>query len=156
CLGKTADLNNANTRWKPDAECPVNTLARHDIPAAWDFAEAAPFGEASGSFFSAYERTCSSIPPSFVEAAHTSTTQCADASAHPLPDESASVWFTDPPYYDAVPYAHLSDFFYVWERRALGDLWANGGSTLTPKDKECVVDRPHSAIPGAKTAAHFE
>ena len=156
CLGKTADLNNANTPWKPDAECPVHTLARHDIPAAWDFAEAAPFGEASGSFFSAYERTTSSIAPSHVEAIHGVTVQPADASTHPLPDESASVWFTDPPYYDSVPYAHLSDFFYVWERRALSDPAVIGSSALAPKDKECVVDRPHSAAPDAKTAAHFE
>jgi adenine-specific DNA methylase len=156
CLGKTADLNNANTPWKPDAECPVHTLARHDIPASWDFAEAAPFGEASGSFFSAYERTMSSIAPSYVEATHGVTVQPADASAHPLPDESASVWFTDPPYYDAVPYAHLSDFFYVWERRALSDPAVFGSSTLAPKDNECVVDRPHSAAPNAKTTAHFE
>jgi len=154
CLGKTADLNNANTPWKPDAECPVHTLARHDIPAAWDFAEAAPLGEASGSFFSAYERTASSIVPSRVEALRGATVQPADAAAHPLPDDSASVWFTDPPYYDAVPYAHLSDFFQVWERRALHDL--GGSPTLAPKDRECVVDRPHSAIPNAKTAAHFE
>jgi putative DNA methylase len=69
CLGKIADLNNANTRWKPDAECPVNTLARHDIPAAWDFTEATPFGEASGSFHSAYERTASSISPSICRCA---------------------------------------------------------------------------------------
>ena len=156
CLGKTADLNNANTRWKPDAECPVQTLARHDIPAAWDFAEAAPFGGASGSFFSAYERSASSIAPSYVEAVHGVTVQPADASAHPLPDESASVWFTDPPYYDAVPYAHLSDFFYVWERRALRDPAVSGSFVLAPKDEECVVDRPHSAAPDAKTAAHFE
>lgn len=156
CLGKTADLNNANTRWKPDAECPVQTLARHDIPAAWDFAEAAPFGEASGSFFSAYERTTSSIAPSHVEAMHGVSVQPADASTHPLPDESASVWFTDPPYYDSVPYAHLSDFFYVWERRALSDPAVFGSASLAPKDKECVVDRPHSAAPDAKTAVHFE
>ena len=156
CLGKTADLNNANTPWKPDAECPVHTLARHDIPAAWDFAEAAPFGEASGSFFSAYQRTASSIAPSYVEAIHGVTVKLADASTHPLPDESASVWFTDPPYYDSVPYAHLSDFFYVWEKRALSTPGIVGGPALTPKDKECVVDRPHNAAPEAKTTAHFE
>ncbi len=45
--------------------------------------------------------------------------QLADAAEHPLPDETASVWFTDPPYYDAVPYADLSDFFFVWLKRAL-------------------------------------
>jgi putative DNA methylase len=45
--------------------------------------------------------------------------QIADAASHPLPDETSAVWFTDPPYYDAVPYADLSDFFFVWLKRAL-------------------------------------
>ena len=155
CLGKTADLNNANTRWKPDAECPVATLARHDIPAAWDFAEAAPFGEASGSFYSAYERTASSIIPSYINKISNAVVECSDACTHPLTDESVSVWFTDPPYYDAVPYAHLSDFFYVWEKRALGGVVAGHRAPLTPKENERVVDR-HRDIPDAKTAKHFE
>ncbi|HXW92958.1 MAG TPA: DUF1156 domain-containing protein [Terriglobales bacterium] len=153
-LDKTADLNNANTRWKPDAECPVNTLARHDIPMAWDFAEAAPMSEASGSFFSACERTADAIEASDCHASGRATVQRADACAHPLPDESADIWFTDPPYYDSVPYGHLSDFFLVWTRRAL----LNGEQLprLAPKDEECVVDRPHRLIPNAKTATHFE
>ena len=66
-----------------------------------------------------------------------------------------SVWFTDPPYYDSVPYAHLSDFFYIWERCALTGR-VDHDCTLAPKDEECVVDRPHRLVPHAKTAAHFE
>ena len=45
--------------------------------------------------------------------------QIADACDQPLPDETRCVWFTDPPYYDAVPYADLSDFFFVWLNRVL-------------------------------------
>ena len=45
----------------------------------------------------------------------------ADGTDHPLPDQAAGVWFTDPPYYDAVPYADLSDFFLVWLKRTLPD-----------------------------------
>jgi adenine-specific DNA methylase len=153
-LDKTADLNNANTPWKPDAECPVHTLARHDIPMAWDFAEAAPLGEASGSFLSAYERTADAIVPSDCRASVSATVQCADACDHPLPDESADIWFTDPPYYDSVPYAHLSDFFLVWARRGL--FCGEQLPRLASKDEECVVDRPHRLIPHAKTAAQFE
>jgi adenine-specific DNA methylase len=154
-LDKSADLNNANTRWKPDAECPVNTLARHDIPMAWDFAEACPLGESSGSFLSGFERTADSIRPSYPQTSKTGTVSVCDACEHDLPDESCSVWFTDPPYYDSVPYAHLSDFFHVWLRRALPE-YAKNTAPLTPKAEECVVDRPHSRIPDAKTAEHFE
>lgn len=73
-----------------------------------------------------------------------------------MPDHSAHVWFTDPPYYDSVPYAHLSDFFYIWARRSLPIGHTGFTDVLTPKDGECVVDRPHSLVPEAKTAAHFE
>jgi putative DNA methylase len=150
------DLNTANTPWKPDAECPVHTLARHDIPAAWDFAEALPLGDASGFFLSAYERRAASIAPAYVGSDRVATVQSADACLHPLPDASAAVWFTDPPYYDSVPYAHLSDFFYVWEKRASPESSTNDHTALTPKDQEIVVDRAHSAIPDAKTPAQFE
>ena len=67
--------------------------------------------------------------------------QLADASEHPLPDASASVYFTDPPYYFAVPYADLSDFFFVWLKRALPahallrDPF-DPSNPLTPKDAE--------------------
>jgi len=155
-LDKTADLNNANTTWKPGAECPVHTLARHDIAMAWDFAEAAVIGTASGSFLSAFERTADSIEPSYPHGERCATIQQADACDHPLPDASAAVWFTDPPYYDSVPYAHLSDFFFVWLRRTLGQSNPDPSDVLTPKAEECVVDRPHSQMPEAKDAKHFE
>jgi len=67
--------------------------------------------------------------------------QPASATESPLPDESCSVWFTDPPYYFAVPYADLSDFYFVWLKRALKgridlrDLY-DPNSPLTPKDPE--------------------
>jgi len=155
-LDKTADLGNANTPWKPDAECPVHTLARHDIGMAWDFAESVPVCESSGSFLSAFERTADAMIATHFQNGNQGSVQAADACAHPLPDASCGVWFTDPPYYDSIPYAHLSDFFYVWLRRALrrADDWFS--SPLTPKRAECVVDRPHSQIPDAKTATHFE
>ena len=70
----------------------------------------------------------------------------ASATAHPLPDDSADALITDPPYYDAVPYCLLSDFFYVWIRRSprlnvhLGTL----SDSEVPKAAEIVVDRPIS------------
>ena len=154
-LGKTADLNNANSAWEPFAECPRHTLARHDIPMAWDFSEAVPIGESSGSFSTIVRNTATSLPSAFVNSKHPATVQRGDACEHPLPDACAAVWFTDPPYYDSVPYAHLSDFFYVWERRAL-TARVDHECVLSPKDEECVVDRPHRLVPQAKTAEHFE
>ena len=73
------------------------------------------------------------------------STQAADATDQPLPDQAASVWFTDPPYYDAVPYADLSDFFLVWLRRTLPthpllrDPF-DPDNVLSPKAREAVQD----------------
>ena len=63
------------------------------------------------------------------------------AAEHPLPDETAQVWFTDPPYYFAVPYADLSDFFFVWLKRALPSHHFlrdpfDPANPLTPKARE--------------------
>jgi hypothetical protein len=62
---------------------------------------------------------------------------------HPLPDDAGTVWFTDPPYYDAVPYADLSDFFFVWLKRTLPNYPLvrdpfNSANLLTPKTAEIV------------------
>ena len=76
----------------------------------WDFAEVNPIADATGSFDGAIDWAAKVI-----EAWPNSATgqaQLADAVNGPLPDQSAGVWFTDPPYYFAVPYADLSDFFF--------------------------------------------
>jgi hypothetical protein len=69
---------------------------------------------------------------------------CSSAKVHPLPNDVAQGFFTDPPYYDAVPYADLSDFFIVWLKRTVGyrhsDLIGCLGNFLSPKDDECIVD----------------
>ena len=63
----------------------------------------------------------------------------ASATRHPLPDNSCDALVTDPPYYDAVPYSDLSDYFYVWLKRSLPPS-LQFTSLLTPKDEECIVD----------------
>jgi len=78
----------------------------------WDFAEGAPLANASGSYANVMHQIQGAVQSvrDFPERAQV---QLLTASNSVLPDEVASVWFTDPPYYDAVPYADLSDFFFV-------------------------------------------
>ena len=88
-------------------------------------------------------------------------TQLADGAEHPLPDQAANIWFTDPPYYDSVPYAHLADFFFVWLKRSVPDhpLVRNALDTendTTPKEREIVVDRPHHMSTSNKDATSYE
>jgi len=86
------------------------------------------------------------------------TVQQGSATAIPLPDQLVPYVLTDPPYYDAVPYADLSDFCYVWLRRMVGDLHADlFRQPLTPKAEECIMD-PGPPRPGEpeKTREFFE
>ena len=83
--------------------------------------ETNPFNDVGANWIAAVDALCDTVAlenakPSFGHA------QLANATAHPLPDDAANAFITDPPYYDAVPYADLSDFFFVWLRRTLGDL----------------------------------
>ncbi len=158
-LSKATDLGNSCTRWKPDAECPVNLFARQAIPIVWDFAETVPISDASGSWRSMFERTAYAIRQCTFDTPGHVTVQSASATQHPLPDDSATALITDPPYYDAVPYADLSDFFYVWLRRVLvsevPDLF--GGRT-TPKDEEAIWNptRKHGPTGRPKDQAFYE
>jgi len=65
----------------------------------------------------------------------------SSALKNPLPNDSANCFFTDPPYYDAIPYSDLSDFFYVWLRRSIPEFKSSlFQDRLTPKVEECIVD----------------
>ena len=160
-IDKTADLGNALTLWKPDAECPVHLFARQAIGMAWDFCESVPPSESSGSFLSAVQRSADALGSVDGSLASIGQVQLADAIRHPLSDVAATVWFTDPPYYDAVPYSDLSDFFLVWLKRTLQDEpllrdpfdFHNG---LSPKAQEVVQDETKTSNGRVKDRGFFE
>jgi putative DNA methylase len=96
----------------------LGVFGRQALPMVWDFAEAAVLSESTGSFLHGL-----GVKAQAVKAApltpFAGQIQLADARNSPLPDDASQVWFTDPPYYFAVPYADLSDFFFVWLKRSL-------------------------------------
>ena len=144
-VGRMVDFLVSLARWKADAECPVQALARQALPITWDFAETNPWTEATGSVISQTSRAADGIESVCIPAGNAGQSQLADAVNHPLPSESAGVWFTDPPYYDAVPYADLSDFFLVWLKRTLPNDPRvrdpfDAGNPLSPKIQEAVQD----------------
>jgi putative DNA methylase len=107
----------------------------------WDFAEAHPFSQGAAGNFMTTLSTILEVLERPADFPGSATVQRHSATAHALPDDSADVLFTDPPYYDAVPYATLADFFYVWLKRAVPERYAAMFSDeLIPKDAECVVD----------------
>ena len=160
-LGKTADLCNALAPWKNDAECPVNLLGSQRIRPPWEWCEAVMTSESSGSFLSATTRSSDTLTSCFSFQIDTGTTALTDAVDTLLPSQAASVWFTDPPYYDAIPYSDLSDFFLVWIKRTLpGQPLLNdpydAGNPLSPKDREAVQDETKTCGGRVKDRAFFE
>ena len=143
-------------RWNSTGQKMQATFGRQALPMMWDFCEANPFGGSVGSFDRLLECVLAplSMHKAFVRSGHV---EIASATAHPLPSDSVEVLFTDPPYYDAVPYAHLSDFFHVWLRRSVGASFPKLLSlTTTPKEDEVVVDRPHELSTSKKDVAVYE
>ena len=155
-IGKQADLSNSLCPWEPIAECPRHLFSRQAIGMVWDFAEGIVTGESSGAWSIQVERT-EYILNAIGSDWSVGVTELASAMSHVLSDDSANALITDPPYYDAVPYAHLSDFFYVWLRRSLGNVLNELFSlNLVPKESEIVVDRPHELSNSTKDIAFYE
>jgi len=134
--------------WVPQGEFVANVFGRQAMPMVWDFCEVVPTSTASGGFDGAIEwvaRVAESLPATL----RSGQVEHISADEQYLPDGSANVWFTDPPYYDAVPYSYIADFFYVWMKRALHDLHPSLFKTpLTPKEREMVA-----YVEGTGTAA---
>jgi hypothetical protein len=143
-LGKLVDLTNTVCPWEPIAECPRNVLSNGRIKPSWSFAEGVPTSSSSASFEKCTENLLAGLNATAMKAQPGSVEQL-EAQHSPLPDNSVNVWFTDPPYYDAIPYASLSDAFWVWFKRALikskqMHFVLEGNDGLTPKSKEIIDD----------------
>ncbi len=135
-VDKASDAWSSITSWTAQRDTLRNTFARQAIPMVWDFAEVNPFSDSTGNFSGSIEWINKAIAlfPAFPN----SSASQADAKNQTLSRDK--VVSTDPPYYDNIGYADLSDFFYVWLRRNLRDIYPKLFATLaTPKDDELVA-----------------
>lgn len=155
-ISRFADICNALCMWETSKTQVRHMFTRQAIGMLWDFAEPNIFADAAGNF-AVTLGTMVEVLENQVVGLHTGHVEQASATDHTLPEDSANALFTDPPYYDAVPYAHLSDFFFVWLRRALSDTHKDllRGSEV-PKAQEIVVDRPHELSESQKNIAFYE
>lgn len=140
-VDRLADHQNTGCSWNPSGSALPHLFTRQAIPIIWDFGEANPLAGSAGSWSGALQHVIRGLRNALVTD-HGADVGLASATHHPLPTDCAHLLITDPPYYDAIPYADLSDFFYVWLRRMVGDdhpgLFA---ATLVPRDEECIVNR---------------
>ena len=152
-LDRCADNNNALCRWRAPNPAVINLFARQAIPMVWDFCEGNTLSEAIGSWLVCVEREAEGIE----------TLSVGSGRARPI--DAARPWdglrnvlvSTDPPYYDNIGYAALSDFFYVWLRRTIGDLYPELFATiLVPKEPELVAAPERFDGDRHKAKEHFE
>ena len=159
-VSRFSDICNSLLQWKSTSTQVVHMFTRQALSVVWDFPEPAIFGGGSGDF----DVTLGSmlrVVDNFPATKGTGTVQLVDATKHVLPDGSCSIWFTDPPYYDAIPYSDLADFFLVWLKRCLPNHPllkdpSDPSNVLSPKTAEIVQDETKQFQGEPKTREFFE
>lgn len=161
-MGKVADFNCSLSHWRPSNEDIGDLFARQAIPISWDFVETDVTQENYVGIERAVSHVCQVVSNVARGVPLPGTAQLADAADSPLADASADVWFTDPPYYDAIPYSDLADFFLVWLKRSLPghpllrDPF-DPTNPLSPKEQEAVQDETKVSSGGrVKDRTFFE
>ena len=157
-IDRLADLNAALCGWQLNTPNSAHVFTRWALPMMMDYAEVNPLAGAGGSPDSAIRRAIAYIREAASSLSGTADIQLCSATRHPLPDDSADLIATDPPYYNAIPYADLMDFFYVWLRRCIGGIFPEVfDGEETPKDEEiCEMSGWDSVRYPHKDKAFFE
>lgn len=148
-LGKCTDYWSSLCSWHASLGAMRNTFARQAIPMVWDFAEANPFSGSTGSWHAMLEWVRKAIS----RLASTDGVSVFQQDAQTVQYERGTAVCTDPPYYDNIGYADLSDFFHCWLRPLLKDIHPGLFRSLaTPKSDELVATPfRHSGKKGAET-----
>jgi adenine-specific DNA methylase len=155
-VNKCADYWSTIATWMPRGTV-GHSFARQAVPMTWDFVEANPLADFHCAWHEAFNWVAEVCATEAEAVGRVGQAEIASATEHPLPDDAADAVITDPPYYDAVPYAYLSDFFYVWLRRSLANVHPSFfQAALVPKDPEIVVDRPHELSDSDHDIAFYE
>jgi putative DNA methylase len=151
-VSRLADFNSSVCGWIPVVQATRNTFARQAIPMTWDYAEVNVFGSWLMNYSAALEKIVK--PQEFAFPA----VLASNGKAHAFQEDAGTqtisghkIISTDPPYYDNIGYADLSDFFYVWLRRSLRPVFPDFFATLAVPKAEELVATPYRH--GSKEAA---
>ena len=140
-LDKMIHQSSSFCRWHNGAQAVTGVFGRQALPMVWDYAEVSPFAGVGIDIEGAIEWVSRTILELSQVADSYATLSQGDAARLSYSECSIDAVVTDPPYYDAVPYADLSDFFYVWLKRSVGTSHKTVFSTpLTPKAPEIIQE----------------
>lgn len=157
-LGKYLDFRTTLCGWINVGEKIGHTFGRQALGMIFDWAEGVPFGDISGSWERSIEYIAEFIETESKTCSLKGSVEQSPAQHHLLPDDSAQAFITDPPYYNAVPYADLSDFFYLWLRKGLIQEFPSlFAKETSPKDDEiCEMSGWDSVRYSHKDASFYE
>jgi putative DNA methylase len=137
-VDRAADYGSTLSTWLTDDNAIRGTFGRQALPMTWDYCEGSYFGDSSAALTTILKTIPDVI--SHQKATTPGTITQVDAAQNGYPIRPCVI-NTDPPYYDNIPYADLSDYFYVWLRRSLASVWPELFRTLSvPKGQELVAD----------------
>ncbi len=149
-LGRLADKCSNLVFYNAYGEKIEHVFGRTALPMAWDYVELNVFSGANGDWSKQTEWVIRYLQNNSWKASTKASINQASATNLDFPDNFFDAVITDPPYYDNVPYADLSDFFYVWFKRAIGEIHPKLFSTpLTPKTLEIVANKGRQENPKA-------
>jgi putative DNA methylase len=157
-MGKVIDRYSSLGVWYTGGEKLQSPVSSGRLPMSWDFPESNPLEGGSGGWMKGQEYILSSIRE-FSKIANTdiSLTRTSSTQGLNIPSSSLDAVITDPPYFDAVPYADLSDYFYVWFKRSIGHLYPEHfSSQLTPKKNEATMEPSRHGGDKKKAAQAYE
>lgn len=154
CVSRLANRCSSQSFWNPNRDTVEQVFARNALPMIWVFAEANPFSDSTGNFLGQVDYLVNALEN--VPARGRATVRQLDAAA-PGVGQGPALVVTDPPYYNNIPYGDLSDFFYVWLRHCLSELYPDLFSTLlVPKAQELIADITRNGGSRALAAQFFE
>jgi len=156
CVSKFSTFHNKFSYWRTGENKSASGFGKQALAMTWDFAELNPFAEAGGDFgeisSNAAPKVLSNAIPAFPEG----IVKQNDATTKVAFGDNLII-STDPPYYDNIGYADLADFFYIWLRRGLNNIYPNlFGTILVPKSRELIAEASRFDNDRIKAKEFFE
>jgi putative DNA methylase len=156
-INRIAVINTSFGIWHTSRETVERIMSRQSIGMVFDYPESNPFCNSSGSALNQIDWLKRYIDSESISSFYSILKNSSSGEKNQFKNKELTAVITDPPYYDAIAYADLSDFFYIWLKRTLGDIYPENFATpQTPKTEECTALKHHHNNHKENAKSHFE